>query len=214
MARGQIRFTVKRTVRVQTQLRVRRTFRSYATHSASHAIVAAPSVRYLPASTLMNEGYGPIDDPGRAYDLFLSYAGEDAAFARELKESLTERQLRVWFAEAVLRPGDSLRQSIDYGLANSRFGVVLFSQSFFSKPWPNYELNGLVTRQMQGRKVILPVWHRDLKADDVMRYSPSLADIKGLPASSMSVDEIADQLAALVLGAGQDDSGRVAGRQP
>lgn len=204
MGRGQIRVTFKRTVRVQAQVRVQRTFRSYATHTASRSFASTPSMRLLPASTLVNEGYGAITDPDREYDLFLSYASEDAEFARELEESLSERQVRVWFAETALRVGDSLRQSIDRGLSRSRFGVVLFSHSFFAKPWPNYELNGLVTREMQGRKVILPVWHRDLTHGDLARYSPSLADKKGLPASLMSVAEIADQLAALVLG-GSDD---------
>jgi len=41
--------------------------------------------------------------------------------------------------------------------------------------WPELELNGLATREVDGKKVILPVWH-EVGFDDVRRYSPTLAD--------------------------------------
>jgi hypothetical protein len=34
-----------------------------------------------------------------------------------------------------------------------------FERSFFAKNWPQYELNGLTAREMDGHKVILPIWH-------------------------------------------------------
>ena len=37
------------------------------------------------------------------------------------------------------------------------------------------ELNGLATREVDGEKVILPVWH-NITFDEVRRYSPTLAD--------------------------------------
>jgi TIR domain len=52
--------------------------------------------------------------------------------------------LRVWFDELTLTIGDSLRQSIDRGLANSRFGIVVISPSFLQKDWPQKELDGLI----------------------------------------------------------------------
>ena len=42
-----------------------------------------------------------------------------------------------------LRVGDSLRRSIDNGLRNSRYGIVVLSEAFFSKEWPQRELDGL-----------------------------------------------------------------------
>ena len=55
--------------------------------------------------------------------------------------------------------GDSLRRSIEVGLAQSRFAVIILSQSFFTKEWPQRELDGLVARGIKGEKVTLPVWH-------------------------------------------------------
>jgi len=59
--------------------------------------------------------------------------------------------------------GDSLRRSIDGGLAKSRYGVVILSKKFFEKEWPQKELNGLVARENGRGKVILPIWHNVTK---------------------------------------------------
>src|SRR5262249_3522295 len=62
------------------------------------------------------------------YDLFLSHASEDKdTIARPLYEALTSRGVTVWFDEAVLQLGDSLRRKIDEGLRVSRFGLVILS---------------------------------------------------------------------------------------
>jgi len=42
----------------------------------------------------------------------------------------------------------ALRQSIDRGLAKSRFGIVVVSPSFLQKDWPRRELDGLVAREI------------------------------------------------------------------
>jgi len=113
--------------------------------------------------------------------------------------ALQAEGLRVWYDEFELRVGVSLRRSIDTGLANSRFGVVVLSEPFFRKGWTNYELDGLVTREMsQGSgQLILPLWHRVTK-DEVVRYSPSLADKLALRTSDSTVEEIASEIAAVV----------------
>lgn len=64
---------------------------------------------------------------------------------RPLKQKLEALGLRVWFDESSMKPGDSLRQEIDRGLASSDFGVVILSKSFFKKQWTQAELNGLFT---------------------------------------------------------------------
>jgi hypothetical protein len=110
------------------------------------------------------------------WDVFISHASEDKdAIARPLAEALRDKGLRVWYDEFSLTVGDSLRKSIDQGLARSRFGVVILSKHFFEKHWPEQELNGLATREVGGKKVILPVWH-GVGFEEVRQYSPTLAD--------------------------------------
>ncbi len=110
------------------------------------------------------------------WDVFISHAWEDKeSFARPLAKALEAKGLRVWFDEFTLRVGDRLRRSIDYGLAKSRYGVVILSPHFFGKEWPQKELDGLVARETAGDKVVLPVWH-NISVDQIREYSPTLAD--------------------------------------
>ncbi|HSN87513.1 MAG TPA: toll/interleukin-1 receptor domain-containing protein, partial [Thermoanaerobaculia bacterium] len=54
------------------------------------------------------------------WDAFISYASEDRdTVVRPLAAALIQRGLRIWFDEFALAVGDSLRRSIDRGLAES-----------------------------------------------------------------------------------------------
>jgi len=137
---------------------------------------------------------------GREFDVFISHASEDKEeIVRSLAHALQERHLEVWYDEFELRIGDSLRRRIDSGIARSRFGIVVLSHAFFAKDWPQYELDGLVTMSVSGNQVLLPLWH-NVSKDEVIRQSPSLADKVALRTSDYSIDEIAQEIAAVVAG--------------
>lgn len=132
------------------------------------------------------------------YDVFISHASEDKeSFVKPLVIALQEAGYKVWYDEFTLKVGDSLRRSIDNGLKNSRFGVVVFSSAFFEKNWTQYELDGLVDQEMNGHKVILPIWHLVTK-DQVQNYSPSLADKKAINSSLSTIEEIISQLSEVL----------------
>lgn len=131
------------------------------------------------------------------WDVFVSHASEDKDdLARPLAEHLMRLGLEVWFDEAELTLGDSLRQSIDRGLAHSRFGVVIISPSFLRKQWPQIELDGLVARESGGSKVVLPVWH-NTTADEIRKYSPILAGRLAVLSSS-GIEKIATEIIRVV----------------
>ncbi|HDL6609937.1 toll/interleukin-1 receptor domain-containing protein [Yersinia sp. 22-579] len=131
-------------------------------------------------------------------DLFISHASEDKAdFVKPLADELIELGLSVWYDEYTLRIGDSLRRSIDKGLAESKYGLIILSKAFFEKNWTQYELNGLVVREMEGDKVILPIWHNITK-DEIMKLSPSLVDKVALNSAMFTVREIAEKVADAV----------------
>lgn len=132
------------------------------------------------------------------HDAFISHASEDKEeLVRPLADALIRAGHDIWYDEFALSVGDSLRKSIDKGLANSRFGIVVLSPDFFAKQWTEYELNGLVAKEMQGGKVILPIWHRVSK-DQVLRYSPTLADKLALNTALFTVDELAEKLGEVI----------------
>jgi len=81
------------------------------------------------------------------YDAFISHASEDKdGFVRPLAEKLEEQGVNVWYDEFELSVGNQLRKSIDRGLANSSYGIVVLSPNFFDKGWPEMELDGLVAK--------------------------------------------------------------------
>lgn len=138
------------------------------------------------------------DETTGDYDVFICHASEDKdEVVRPLAHALDDGGLSVWYDEFELRIGDSLRRKIDKGLASSRFGIVVLSQTFFGKGWANYELDGLVTRAVSGEQVILPIWHKVTK-QEVMKYSASLADKVARSTSSHTVEEIAAEIAEVV----------------
>ncbi|GAA2415369.1 TIR domain-containing protein [Streptomyces coeruleofuscus] len=132
------------------------------------------------------------------WDVFVSHASEDKeSVAIPLAKALTARGLRVWLDRHELKIGDSLRQSVDEGLAKSRFGVVVLSEAFLSKRWPLWELNGLVAVERLGVKAILPVWH-GIDHATLAKHSPMLADrVAGNTANG--IDPLATAISTLVL---------------
>jgi TIR domain len=133
----------------------------------------------------------------RAWDVFISHASEDkAAVVLPLAGALERAGLRVWLDRQELRYGDVLHQKIDEGLANSRFGIVILSPSFFEKRWPEKELAGLFAAEdAAGRELIIPVWH-GVDREQRVRYSPTLASRlgakteEGIPAIARHIVEI------------------------
>lgn len=117
-------------------------------------------------------------------DVFISHASEDKeAVARPLAEALKAQNWDVWLDEDMLQIGDRLSKTIGAGLADSRYGVVILSPSFFSKAWPKRELETLIAREMsEGQDLLLPVWH-GVTAREIDAESKLLADRKGIPTS-------------------------------
>lgn len=121
------------------------------------------------------------------WDLFIAHASEDKeGFVRPLAERLRELGVKVWYDEFQLKPGASLIATIDRGLANSAFGLLILSKDFLGKPWPDYERRGLTTREMAGGSVVIPVW-RDVTQADVVAFSPPLADKYALTTADVDV---------------------------
>ncbi|OGW17470.1 MAG: hypothetical protein A3G93_16175 [Nitrospinae bacterium RIFCSPLOWO2_12_FULL_45_22] len=109
------------------------------------------------------------------WDVFISHASEDKKDVVEpLAKELRSRNLKVWYDKWVLKIGDRLLEKIDHGLLQSRYGIVVLSPNFLRKDWPKNELDGLIQKEVGGRKVILPIWH-NLRRSEIISYSPILA---------------------------------------
>lgn len=137
--------------------------------------------------------------------VFISHAGEDkAAVAQPIAEGLEAAGWRVWLDKYELTVGDSLFERINDGLARSRCGVVVLSESFFAKHWPKQELEALAAKESaSGAKVILPVWHG---IDEVYlaREAPMLANRLGVSTHTGIPHVVAQLTRALAKELGSD----------
>lgn len=138
------------------------------------------------------------DESPFEYDVFICHASEDKdGFVDPLAEALSKAGLRVWYDDFIVEWGDGLRSTIDRGLKASRYGIVVLSRSFFEiKKWTEHELSGLFAKERPGEKVILPIWH-DISREDVLKYSPPLADRVAKRSDQETIEDIVAALTAM-----------------
>lgn len=133
------------------------------------------------------------------YDVFVSHACEDKEpFVNGLVKELEMRNIKVWYDRNDIKWGDSIRNKIDEGLRNSRFGIIVISKTYLKKYWTNYEFDALLNKESYGGKMVLPIWHEVTK-QDVTQYSPSLAGRMALNTISYTTEEIAEELQNLLV---------------
>jgi hypothetical protein len=155
----------------------------------------------VPTSDLTHKNIGM-----KHWDVFISHASEDKeVVALPLAKALRKAGLRVWLDKRELRVGDSLREKIDEGLAQSSFGIVILSENFLAKDWPKRELDGLFAREESGHKVILPVWHK-LDKKLLSQYSPMLASRLAADTSQGIAKVAADIIDAIFYPGGSDSA--------
>ena len=139
-----------------------------------------------------------IKKNNKTWDVFISHASEDKnSFVRPLAAALQSLGVSVWYDEFTLMPGDSLSRSIDKGLLNSKHGLVIISHNFISKWWPGYKLRGLVAREVDEDRVIIPVW-LGVTRSDVISFSPTLADKIAITTDNLNAEEVSNQVLRVV----------------
>lgn len=125
-------------------------------------------------------------------DVFVLHVVEDREeVARPLAEALRARGASVWLDEFELAIGDSLAKRLERGLACSRFGVVVLSPGFF-------EPTATGTPRVEGDQVVLPVLHGITRVE-ALDGLPWLADLVVRGTSDRTVDEIAEEIALVVV---------------
>jgi hypothetical protein len=130
------------------------------------------------------------------WDAFVSHTWEDKnTFVRPMVEALARLGISLWYDEISLKLGDSLSGSIDRGIAKSRNGIVVVSPAFLRKSWPEAELHALMTRRIEAKLKLLPIWH-NVSKKEVAAFSPLLADLVALRTADLTSQEVALALMA------------------
>lgn len=134
------------------------------------------------------------------YDVFVSHAWEDKEdFVDDFVDALRNLGIKVWYDTTQIKWGDSMRERIDDGLRKSRFGVAILSPNYIAenKYWTKAELDGLFQLESVNGKTLLPIWH-NLTKQQVMNYSPIIANKKAMTTALMTAQEIAEELLNLI----------------
>jgi TIR domain len=96
---------------------------------------------------------------GPIKDVFICHASEDkASVVKPLLKALGEKGISCWYAEGEIEWGDSIVAKVNEGLRMSRYVIVILSESFISKPWPERELNSALNIEASTGEVrVLPL---------------------------------------------------------
>lgn len=122
---------------------------------------------------------------------FISHDSRDKeSIARIIFSGLDKRLIPIWFDEYSLSPGDSLRESIELRLKNSKKCILILSTNFLNNTgWTKKEFDSIFSRELiKNEKVIIPIWV-GITSNDVYEYSPSLSDKVALVWPSDNLDE-------------------------
>jgi hypothetical protein len=111
------------------------------------------------------------------YDIFLSYSGQDREWVRKLADQIAEhklhgRNLRVWFDERDMGPGEFIVSRLELALQESNYIGIVLTPEALKSDWVQFERNIFQSQDPMGaRKKILPILLKDCK------LPPSLAAI-------------------------------------
>lgn len=117
-------------------------------------------------------------------DIFICHAGEDKdAVVRPMVEAFTQAGISCWYDEAEIQWGDSVTQKVNEGLSSSRYVVVVFSNSFCQKNWPQRELNSVLNQEASSGEVkVLPLLvGSEQEKKQILTKFPLLNDKRYLP---------------------------------
>jgi hypothetical protein len=90
--------------------------------------------------------------------IFISHRKQDAPLAERLADDIRLAGHLVWLDEWNIRVGDSIVQSINEGLENSKFLILCYSECDVLSPWMSREWMSTLARQLNGIGVkLLPV---------------------------------------------------------
>jgi TIR domain len=135
----------------------------------------------------------------KKWDVFICHASEDKReIADPLANKLTSMGLKVWYDKFSMRWGSRLMKEIDNGLVNSKYGIVILSNAFFDKGWPQRELEALFSLMVSedNKDMILPLLHK-VKFEDVKVRCPLISGILCRP-SDIGIDALAEELVEVV----------------
>ena len=104
------------------------------------------------------------------WDVFLSHSEHDKSRVRRLAEQLREANVRVWFDEWIIKPGDDIYAAIEDGLEYTRTLILCLSQAALASDWVKLERNTTIFRDPENKeRRFVPLLLQDCQLPAVLR---------------------------------------------
>jgi small GTP-binding protein len=105
----------------------------------------------------------------QGWDVFISYSSADTEAVKSVVKDLKDRQVRVWWDQEKIKPGDSISKQIEYGLRTSRYIMPCVSRNQISSGWCRAEYAGALNKVLSGytSQKVIPLILDDLDNADI-----------------------------------------------
>lgn len=134
------------------------------------------------------------------YDVFICHSSADKKkIVEPLADDLDQRGLQVWYDDFEISLGDDIRDAIEEGIANSRYGVIVLSDQFLEADWAGAELSSLTAREhSEGvQKILLPLRY-GIGMDSIRENTPLLASKYTMEITEDNIGEIAKEICEVI----------------
>lgn len=104
------------------------------------------------------------------YDVFISHSNKDKNFVLKLAKDLMENGVNVWLDAWNLSLGDSIADSINKAIAESRFIFLIMSPDYFASAWTTQEWNMAMHSEMTENSIrTIPIYYKDCEIPPILQ---------------------------------------------
>lgn len=104
------------------------------------------------------------------YDVFISHSPRDKHFVIKLAEDLMGNGLNVWLDEWNIGLGDSIAESINKAIEESRFIFLVMSPDYFESVWTTQEWGMAMYDEMTEDSIkTIPIYYRDCNIPPILQ---------------------------------------------
>lgn len=99
--------------------------------------------------------------------VFLCHSSVDKQLAERIARDLHGKGVTVWYDAWQIQAGDSLRRKIEAGIEGATHFLVLLTPDSVKSEWVQSELDGGLTKKIEGTCRLIPVLAREIKPKDL-----------------------------------------------
>ena len=118
-----------------------------------------------PATTCPPDSTPPSSssvDPGKKYDVFLSFRGTDTryGFLSHLLKELSQKKIEYFVDDQKLEQGDEISTTLLSAIKKSEISLVIFSKGYVDSKWCLKELEEIIQCMENQEQIVIPIFYK------------------------------------------------------